>query len=59
MNAYKAVANIGMEFLTGTNGRTKTSGLQQIKKNLKNLGTAVVEAATGSQEDLYSRTTGK
>jgi len=59
-----AVANIGLEFLTGTNlaeqiGAT-TKGVQANKDQIKEvLGAAVVEAATGGQGGaLLSRTKG-
>ncbi len=59
-----AVANIGLEFLTGTNlaeqiGAT-TKGVQANKDQIKDvLGAAVVEAATGGQGGaLLSRTKG-
>ena len=65
MNAIQAaVANIGLEFLTGTNlaeqiGAT-TKGVQANKDQIKEvLGAAVVEAATGGQGGaLLSRTKG-
>ena len=65
MNAIQAaLANIGMEFLTGRDVMgevTKTaSGIAANKEELKkSLGTAVVEAATGSAGgSLLTRTTG-
>ena len=59
-----ALANIGLEFLTGTDltgaiGKT-ASGAQKNKEDIKTaLSTAVVSAATGSKgESLLTRTTG-
>ena len=59
-----AIANIGLEFLTGTDlagtiGRT-ASGIQKNKEDIKKaLSTAVVSAATGSKgQSLLTRSTG-
>jgi hypothetical protein len=65
MNALEAaLANIGLEFLTGTDlagtlGKT-ASGIQKNKEDIKSaLSTAVVSAATGSKgQSLLTRSTG-
>ena len=58
-----AIANIGLEFLTGdVSGAIKNtaSGIQKNKEDIKSaLSTAVVSAATGSKgQSLLTRTTG-